>query len=183
MKAALEGLLFLIGDEGLTTDQIAEILNIDLLDVINLLDELVLDYDNETRGLMVKKFGSSYKLTTKNVYKHYYEKLLELSSIKNLSQAALETLAIIAYNGPVTRFQVDELRGVQSSQMIRKLVAKEFIKEVGRSDSAGRPYLYQITDQFLDYFGLSSIEELPEVSEIDADDEEVDLYNSNFNMY
>lgn len=181
MKAALEGLLFLVGDEGLTIDVAKEILEISYDDVKNLIEELEKDYLNSDRGLIIKKFGDIYKLTTKSEYKKYYEKLSDLSNLRTLSQSALETLAIIAYNQPVTRLQIDELRGVNSSQMLRNLVAKDFVKEVGKSDSAGRPNLYGITDQFLDYFGLSSINDLPKFEDIkEMEDEEIDLYHSKY---
>lgn len=180
MKQVLEGLLFLVGEDGLNIEQIKEILELSLEDTINIITDLIADLNNEERGLTIKKFGDVYKLTTKSQYSKYYQKLAELSISRTLSQSALETLAIIAYNEPITRFEVDELRGVQSSQMIRNLIAKDLIKELGRSDSVGRPILYGITDQFLDYFGLSSKDELPKVEEIKTIDEEVDLYQSKY---
>ena len=106
--------------------------------------------------------------------------MADIPNIKNLSQSALETLAIIAYNEPITRAQVDELRGVNSTQIIRNLIAKDFIKEVGKSDKVGRPNLYGITDEFLDYFGLESKQQLPSIEEIKVDNKEVDLYNSKY---
>lgn len=180
MKAVLEGLLFVSGDEGVTLEQISEILNITKEEALEVIDELETDLDSSSRGLSIKKYGGVYKFTTKEEHKHYYEMLLELSNLRNLSQSALETLAIIAYNEPITRNQVDELRGVSSAQMIRNLVAKDFIKELGRSDTLGHPILYGITDQFLDYFGLSSKEDLPKIDEIVLDDGEIDLYNSKY---
>ncbi|MEG2792154.1 MAG: SMC-Scp complex subunit ScpB, partial [Odoribacter sp.] len=96
---------------------------------------------------------------------------------------ALETLAIVAYNQPLTRIKVDEIRGVSSSQMMRKLVAKGFLKEIGRSDLPGRPILYQTTSEFLDYFGLATINDLPDMSEfikMTEEDSEIDLYNSKY---
>ena len=99
--------------------------------------------------------------------------------MKNLSQSALETLAIIAYNEPITRHEIDELRGVSSSQIIRNLVAKDFVKEVGRSEKLGKPILYGTTKEFLDYFGLDSKDRLPKIEDIKID-EEVDLYNSKY---
>lgn len=97
-----------------------------------------------------------------------------------LSQAALETLAIIAYNEPITRIVVDEIRGINSSHMIRKLVSMDLIEEKGRSDSAGRPILYGVTDKFLDYFGLANTSELPKIEEIEVDDTEKDLFESKY---
>ena len=129
--------------------------------------------------------GNRLKLTTKFEHRQYYQKLLENPDTNILSQAALETLAIIAYNEPITRMQVDKIRGVGSSQMIRKLVAKGLIKESGRSNLPGRPILYETTNDFLDYFGLNSIEDLPDMekyieqSEQDIE-EEKDLYTSKY---
>ena len=98
-----------------------------------------------------------------------------------LSQTSLETLAIVAYNEPITRAQIDELRGVDSIYIIRKLLAKGLIKEAGRSDLPGRPILYKTTDDFLDYFGLSSKDDLPDISKIEVEeDDEKDLFKSNY---
>ena len=180
MKAVIEGLLFLVGDEGIDDETIANIMEISKEQANSLINELKEDYNNDERGLTIKKLGGLYKLTTKNEHKKYYSKLAEISNIKNLSQSALETLAIIAYNEPITRSQVDELRGVNSTQIIRNLVAKDFIKEVGRSDKAGRPILYGITSQFLDYFGLDSKDSLPRIDDIKLDDTEIDLYESKY---
>ena len=122
------------------------------------------------------------ELTTKSIHKEYYQKLLEEEETGVLSQAALETLAIIAYNQPITRIDVDEIRGISSSHMIRKLVSRDLIKEIGRSEGAGRPILYGVTDEFLDYFGLASIDDLPKIEKIDNNDsEETDLFQSKYN--
>lgn len=180
MKQVLEGLLFLVGEDGLTLEQISEILEITKEEASKVVNDLIEEYTVNNRGLTIKKFGEEYKLTTKSEYAKYYQKLAELSISKTLSQSALETLAIIAYNEPITRYQIDELRGVQSAQMIRNLIAKDLVKELGRSDAVGRPVLYGITDQFLDYFGLSSKDELPEVKPLETSDDEIDLYESKY---
>ena len=181
MKAVLEGLLFLSGDEGISLEEIKEILEIDEEEALKLLEILKDEYSSDDRGVSLKKMGGVYKLTTKKEHKKYYEKLAEANLMKNLSQSALETLAIIAYNEPVTRLEVDEFRGVNSSQIIRNLAARDFIKEVGRSESLGRPILWGITDEFLDYFGINSKDELPKIEEIKEEkDEELDLYNSKY---
>ena len=108
----------------------------------------------------------------------YYEKLLENPSSHVLSQAALEVLAIIAYNQPITRAEVDEMRGVASGFMIRKLVAKGLIKEAGKSTLPGRPNLYKTTSEFLDYFGLATINDLPQMVEVLDEDNEKELFTS-----
>lgn len=187
-KAVLEGLLFVVGEDGLTIEQIEDVLNIDEESAKNLIRELKHDYEDESRGLRIDFLGNRFKITTKFEHKEYYQKLIENPETNFLSQAALETLAIIAYNEPITRIQVDTLRGVGSTSIIRKLVAKGFIKEAGRSDVPGRPILYDTTHEFLDYFGLASIEDLPDIDKIlesvkeDESDtnESSDLYTSKY---
>ena len=184
-KAVLEGLLFVVGEEGLTLEQIEDVLEVDEETSKSLIMELKKDYEDESRGLRIDFLGNRFKLTTKFEHKEYYQKLIENPETNSLSQAALETLAIIAYNEPITRVQVDAIRGVGSVNIIRKLVAKGFIKESGRSELPGRPILYETTNEFLDYFGLSSTEDLPDISEFvseeaDAVDESNDLYTSKY---
>lgn len=183
-KAVLEGLLFVVGEDGLTIDQISEVLEINEDEAKELIMELKKDYEDESRGLRIDFLGNKFKITTKFEHKEYYQKLLENPETNTLSQAALETLAIIAYNEPITRVQVDAIRGVGSVSIIRKLVAKGFVKEGGRSELPGRPILYETTNEFLDYFGLSSTEDLPNIEELIEENEEVDedtdLYNSKY---
>lgn len=186
-KAVLEGLLFVVGEEGLTLEQIEDVLEINEEDAKELLMNLKKDYESDERGLRIDFLGNRFKLTTKFEHRQYYQKLIENPETNVLSQSALETLAIIAYNEPITRVQVDELRGVGSVQMIRKLVAKGFIKEVGRSDLPGRPILYETTSDFLDYFGLATIDDLPDMRDFleendgeDVEDSESDLYTSKY---
>lgn len=184
-KAVLEGLLFVVGEDGLTLDQIVEVLDINEDEAKALVQDLKHSYEEEDRGLRIDYLGNRLKLTTKYEHREYYQKLLENPETNILSQAALETLAIIAYNEPITRVEVDKIRGVSSSQMIRKLVAKGLIKESGRSELPGRPILYETTNEFLDYFGLKSIDELPDMEKYideanEEIDEEQDLYTSKY---
>ncbi len=183
IEAIIEGLLFVVGDEGLTLEQLKEITDLKEEDLKVALTTLRDKYSKEDRGIQIRFLGDTFKLTTKKEHKEYYKKLLENPSSNMLSQSALETLAIIAYNAPITRAEVDGVRGVYSGQMIRKLVAKGLVKEVGKSDQPGRPILYQTTSEFLDYFGLSSIEELPKMNNIvikGQSEEEIDLYLSKY---
>lgn len=173
LKAVLEGLLFVVGEDGLSLEQIMSIMNIDEDQAKELIMDLRSEYESDNRGIRINFLGNTFKLTTKAEHKEFYQKLIENPQNNNLSQSALEILAIIVYNEPVTRIQVDNIRGVNSSQMIRKLVAKGFLKEVGRSEMPGRPILYKTTNEFLDYFGLSSKDELPQL-EISNEEELVD---------
>ncbi len=180
-KALLEGLLFVTGEEGLTVEQISSIMNIKIEDAKKTLYDLKQDYEDSTRGIKIDYLGNTYKLTTKPEHKEYYQQLLENNRNNNLSQPALEILAIIVYNEPITRVEVDRVRGVYSGQMIRKLVAKGLVQEVGRSDLPGRPILYQTTNEFLDYFGLASKEELPPLEvHLEGEEKEVDLFLSRY---
>lgn len=183
-KAVLEGLLFVVGEDGLTLEQIGDVLELDLDQSKELIMELKKDYEDESRGLRIDFLGNKFKITTKFEHKDYYQKLLENPETNTLSQAALETLAIIAYNEPVTRIQVDAIRGVGSVSIIRKLVAKGFVKEGGRSELPGRPILYETTNEFLDYFGLSTTDDLPSLEDIIPkevqESDNVDLYTSKY---
>ena len=183
-KAILEGLLFVVGEDGLTLDQIEDVLELNEEESKELVTELKKDYEDKSRGLRIDFLGNRFKITTKFEHKEYYQKLIENPETNFLSQAALETLAIIAYNEPITRVQVDAIRGVGSASIIRKLVAKGFIKEMGRSDMPGRPILYETTNEFLDYFGLSSTKDLPDIEalleEQEETEENTDLYASKY---
>lgn len=174
----LEGILFVVGDEGITLSQLCEIMEIEESNAKELLLNLKKNYENDERGLRISYLGDAFKLTTKKEHKEYYEKLVVNPVSNNLSQSALEVLAIIAYNQPITRMEIDELRGVNSTYVLRRLVAKGLIKEAGKSTLPGRPNLYKTTKEFLDYFGLSTISDLPSFERIENIDEEKDLFNS-----
>ena len=177
----LEGILFVMGDEGVSLESISEIMSLEPEQVKELLSELKKRYENVDRGLRISYLGNAFKLTTKEEHKEYYKKLVINPGTNHLSQAALETLAIIAYNQPMTASEVSELRGVDTRGLIRKLVAKGLIKEAGKSDMPGRPNLYRTTSEFLDYFGLATIEDLPEVKkEENKTEEETDLFTSTY---
>lgn len=161
MISALESLLFAVGEEGITLVDLTSILEKESEEVLELLNKLEKKYiEDENSGIELKLLGNSYKLVTKEKNSEYLKKLVEETS-NSLSQSALETLAIVAYNEPITRIQIDEIRGINSSQMLRNLMNKGFVEVVGKSDLPGRPNLYKTTDRFLDYFNLSTIKDLP----------------------
>ncbi len=182
-KAILEGLLFVVGEDGLTIETIQDVLELNDEEAKILIMDLKKSYEAEDRGLRIDFLGNKFKLTTKVEHREYYQKLLESPETNTLSQAALETLAIIAYNEPITRMQISALRGVDTTQVIRKLVAKGFIKESGRSDLPGRPIMYETTSEFLDYFGLATIDDLPDMQQFITEEEvdkDSDLYTSTY---
>ena len=182
-KAILEGLLFVVGEDGLTIETIQDVLELNDEEAKILIMDLKKSYEAEDRGLRIDFLGNKFKLTTKVEHREYYQKLLESPETNTLSQAALETLAIIAYNEPITRMQISALRGVDTTQVIRKLVAKGFIKESGRSDLPGRPIMYETTSEFLDYFGLATIDDLPDIQQFITEekvDKDSNLYTSTY---
>jgi len=181
MKGIIEGLLYVQGDLGLTINQVSDILEITTEEAKQLILSLKQDYIEQDRGLRINYLGNSFKLTTKEEHKEYFKKLLENPKNNTLSNAALETLAIMAYNEPLTRGEVDEIRGVDSVYVLRRLLAKGLIKECGKSDKPGHPTLYKTTDEFLDYFGLSTKEDLPKIDILNENlNEEKDLFKSTY---
>ena len=178
LVGVLEGLLFVVGDDGLTIDQIKDILEVSDEEAKELVRILRSRYDSDEYGIQLTILGDAFKLTTKKEHRDYYQKLIENPSTNALSQAALETLAIIAYNEPITVREIDTIRGIDSREMVRRLVAKGFVKEAGKSENIGRATLYATTRDFLDYFGLSS--KLPKFEEIKEESDDTDLYDSKY---
>ena len=174
----LEGLLFVEGDEGLTLDSICDILEINHEEAKTLLMQLKNSYESEERGLRIRFLGESFKLTTKEEHKAYYQKLATTPENQSLSPAALEVLAIIAYNEPITRVEIDELRGLSSDYTLRRLLARGLIKEAGKSNMPGRPNLYKTTKEFLDYFGLATLDDLPKLETKSEQGRQTELFTS-----
>ena len=184
-KAVVEGLLFVVGDEGITVEEMKKVLGVDNETLKQIFLELKKDYQKPDRGLRISYLGNAFKLTTKEEHREFYEKLVVDTKNKTLSNASLEVLAVIAYNEPITRLKIDEIRGVNSSQIVRRLLARGFIKICGKEDSIGKPNLYKTTNEFLDYFGLSSKNDLPEIinKELNKESNENDnddLYDSTY---
>ena len=177
----LEVLLFVTGEDGLSLEEIENILDISSLDALDLIDKYKKSLESLDRGIKLVYLGNKYKLATKEEHKKYYELLVDKVISSALSQSALEVLAIIAYNDSITVGQIDEIRGVSSRDMVRKLLFKGLIDVAGKSNLPGKPMLYKTTNKFLDYFNLSSKEDLPNIN-IDEKltDEEKDLFISKY---
>lgn len=161
----IESLMFVSG-EPLEIKQIASILECSVGFTKDLLSEMIKLYDMKNRGIKILNTNNSYSFVTKSENSDYIEKLLGNNSRQSLSQAALETLAIVSYRQPITRIDIDEIRGVKSDRAISNLVEKGLIKECGRLEVPGRPILYGTTDEFLKYFGLENIEQMPTLEDI-----------------
>ncbi len=156
----VESLLFVSG-EPVELNTIAQILECSQDFIRKIMSELMEKYHNQDRGIQLLNSGDCYSLVTKPENSIYVEKLLGTNLRQNLSQAAVETLAIIAYKQPVTRAVIDEIRGVKSERAVNSLMDKKIIRESGRLEVPGRPILYSTTEEFLKYFGLESLKELP----------------------
>lgn len=171
-EAVVEGLLYVVGEEGLKIENIAAVMDISTEDVKALLTNIESKYRFDQFGIELVNYGGSYRFVTKKAIYPYVQKLLHNEKAASLSNAALETLAIIAYKQPITRVEIEELRGVGCDMMLRKLQARELIKEAGRSDAPGKPILYEVTEEFLNSFGLETIGMLPDLPEFSNDENE-----------
>jgi segregation and condensation protein B len=169
MKSIIEGLLFVSGDDGIDAKQLAEILEQDIPTVVDAVRQLRQDFQKLGRGVQIVELAGSFQMTTLPVHAVYFERLAYSPTRTSLSQSALETLAIVAYRQPITRVEIEEIRGVRAERALHNLVAKQLIEEIGRADAPGRPILYGTTKQFMDYFGLSGLSELPEASAFEND--------------
>ncbi|CAL8897025.1 SMC-Scp complex subunit ScpB [Bacillus pumilus] len=183
-KAIIEALLYAAGDEGLTKKQLISVLEVEEAALLDMMSAVKEEYQKQERGIELIEYADSYMLLTKKEYSIYLKKLVETPS-KGLSQAALEVLAIVSYKQPITRSEVEEIRGVKSERVLHSLVAKALLCEVGRADGPGRAILYGTTPTFLEQFGLKALDELPPLPEnVEADgvQEEADLFFENFNQ-
>ncbi|MGT2800607.1 SMC-Scp complex subunit ScpB [Streptococcus marmotae] len=175
--AEIEVLLFVAGEEGLTVRNIAEMLDLQPSAVIQQIEKLREKYQNDTQsGLAILESSNRYKLVTKKNYAELLRIYAKTPINQSMSRALLETLSIIAYKQPITRIEVDDIRGVNSSGAISKLQAFDLIRENGKKEVLGRPNLYITTDYFLDYMGINHLDELPDVSELVLVDEESELF-------
>lgn len=185
LKAVVEGILFVSGDTGITLKQLSNVLDITEKNIEELLKELTADYEDESRGMLIIQADKVYYLTTKPEHSSYLKKVLEIPQTTKLSQAALESLAIIAYKQPITRVEIEEVRGVNSDRPVQTLLARSLIEEVGRRDTIGRPILFGTGKDFLTYFGLTSLDELPpfpETVDKEGAEEEADLFFNQLNQ-
>lgn len=175
-RAILEGLLFITGDEGLTVKAAVSAMNIKEKEVEELFDELQKLYTDDSHGFEIERFGETYRFLSKALVHESAKRLFSLEKETKLSNAAMETLAIIAYKQPITRVEIEEIRGVSADVMLRKLEARGLIQESGRSDAPGKPFLYTVTDEFMNSFHLTSLSELPDLPQFNQDENE-DIFN------
>ncbi len=171
----VESLLFVSG-EPMKSKHLASILEYSKDGIEDLMQEMIESYGDDARGIKIIKIDDSYQIVTKPENSVYIQKLLNINVRQSLSQAALETLAIIAYKQPITRIEVEEIRGVKCDKAVVNLVEKGLVKECGRKEVPGRPILYATSDIFLKHFGLESLGDMPDLSEFAepiAEEEEI----------
>lgn len=178
----LESFLFMAGNEGLTIPQLIALTDLEESEILLFLETLLSNYEQRIEsGITLKLFGGAYQLVTKAEYANDIKRLLENPAPQSITKASLEVLAIIAYKQPVTRIEIDDLRGVKSDGPIHTLISRGFVMENGRSEGTGRAILYGTTDLFLDRFGLSSLKSLPPLMlEQDNVQEDTDLFMTQF---
>lgn len=176
IEAIVEGLLYMVGDDGLKVEQLASVIDKSIEDSEAILNSIQNKYTNENFGIELVNYGKTYKFITKQEVAPYIQALFHTSKPNTLSQSALETLAIIAYKQPITRVEIEELRGVGADMMLRKLQARNLIREAGRSDAPGKPILYEVTEEFMDSFKLYTLNELPDLPEFNSDEENENLF-------
>ncbi len=165
----VEALIYISGDDGILADEISELLNVDIEKVFDVVNQLNTKYLDNDSALFISRYGKKYKMMTKQECYEVIARYLDIKKVKQLSQAALETLAIIAYKQPITRIEIEDIRGVGCDMMIKKLLALDLILEAGRLETPGRPVLYQVSPSFLDVFKLVSLDELPAIEMPDED--------------
>ena len=176
LEAIVEGLLYMVGDDGIKLEQLAAVIKKDLEDSEAILSSIQAKYNEDTYGIELVGYGKTYKFITKREVAPYIQELFHTTKPNTLSQSALETLAIIAYKQPITRVEIEELRGVGADMMLRKLQARNLIREAGRSDAPGKPILYEVTEEFMDSFKLYTLNELPDLPEFNTDEESENLF-------
>lgn len=164
-EAAIEAILFVSG-EAVSAKKLAFALEQDENTIKSIIRNMMFKYDNELRGLKIIEINNSYQLCTRAEYFEYIRKLYTTQPKQTLSQTLLETLAIIAYKQPITKLQIEEIRGVSAEHAVNKLLERKLIKEAGRLEAPGKPILYATTEEFLRYFGFTSADSLPKINDI-----------------
>ncbi len=167
MKSAFESMMFVWG-EPLDVKLAAEVFNMNPKEAYDCFKELQEEYEQEARGIRIREVNKSFQFVTDIDNAEYIERLCTPVKVKRLSQSALEVLAIIAYKQPVTKGEIESIRGIRCDRVVDGLAAKGLVEEKGRSDKIGRPILYGTTDAFLRHFDLESIKELPDIEDIEA---------------
>ena len=168
-KSILESILFLSG-EPVALSSLKGIADMDEPEVVRLLNDLMNEYNARNGGVLIREIAHGYQMVTNPVHTQWIKKLRGVSSSGKLSVAALETLAIVAYKQPMTKAEIEQVRGVNADGVVKTLLDRRLIKIMGRKEAAGKPLLYGTTREFLQYFGLKDLSELPTLKEFDREE-------------
>lgn len=183
LSSKIEALLFVAGDDGLSMKQLEFLTEAEEQEIQAEITAMAARYsERDTSGIMIKELAGVYQLVTKQQVADTIMRLVENPTVQSLSQASLEVLAIVAYKQPITRVEIEDLRGVKSEKALYTLAGKGLIQEVGRAEGTGRAILYGTTSEFLNYFGLKNLDELPPLPAETAEDQddEGDLFMTKF---
>lgn len=173
IKSVIESLLFVSG-EPLSIRDLHNNLEISIKVIESVIKEMVHDYEEDNRGIKLISINGEYQLVSKPQNSDSIQKLLKKNKRQSLSQASLESLAIVAYKQPITRIDIDEIRGVKSDSALQRLIERELIKDIGRLEVPGRPIIFGTTEEFLRQFGLKDLDELPSLDLYDEKDDEIE---------
>ncbi len=180
IKPLIEALLFLNGKNGLTIQELSSILELDEESIKSNIDNLINDFWDDSKGIEIKKFGNKYMFVTKASIHDKIFKDKKLINKSPLNGILIETLAIIAYNSPCTRTKIHDIRKSDPTQQLTKLLELGLINELGRADTQGKPFLYEVSNKFYEIFGINDLSELPEIkSSSFSDEDDIDFFDSN----
>ncbi len=179
MNKEIEALLFVRGKDGLSTKQFAQATKMSTPDARKVLNSFAKKWNNEEHGISVVNFDDNFKFITNKEQKDIISEVITIDKKQRLSSAAIETVGIIAYKQPITKSQINEIRGVASEAVVNTLLQKNLIKEAGYLDTPGNPALFKISNAFYDYFNIQSLKELPKLSEFEEENtEDFELFSS-----
>ena len=181
IKSVIESILYTVGSEGVELSALKKVLNVPTDEIRTALKQLGTDYANNPNcGLAIKMFGDKYYLLTKEANHEFLAKLVDIKTRNPLTPALLETLAIIAYNQPCTRSKIEEIRNMDPTFAVDRLIELGLIENLGRDSTPGNPFLYGVTQKFFELFGIKSLKELPPIEEVDFNvtDDDLNFFDS-----
>ena len=180
-KSIIESILYTVGSEGVELSAIKKVIDLPVNDIKKIMKELANDYSNNANsGLCIKVFGDKYYLLTKESNHEFLAKLVNIKTKNPLTPALLETLAIIAYNQPCTRTKIEEIRNIDPSFAVDRLIELGLVENMGRAETPGNPFLYGVTQKFFELFGIKSLKDLPPIEEVDfnVSDDDLNFFDS-----
>ncbi|MBQ0045417.1 MAG: SMC-Scp complex subunit ScpB [Mycoplasma sp.] len=180
-KSVIQSILYTVGSEGVELSSIKKVLDLPINEIKTTLKEMAKQMsEDEHCGLCIKVFGDKYYLLTKEANHEYLAKLVDIKTKNPLTPALLETLAIIAYNQPCTRAKIEEIRNIDPTFAVDRLIELGLVENIGRAETPGNPFLYSVTQKFFELFGIKSLKELPPIEDVDFNvaDDDLNFFDS-----